>query len=221
MLHRTMFSSGHQLQNMHDFPPDQTLKILLKSVVYSCISALFGVPVLPSVAGVFWSVLQSSTKYLRHCRGDAQTLLISQDGLGSTLSRVANMGFGGKKLKKRMSSYVSAPFQDQYRISPSQQLGLKSAVYPNQCHLLTGIIAGYKTLRMFRLLSSLFLFIISLSFSRFYTSWYPIFLVFQGVSLPLWHLHMFVLSAVAAVQSSALQCFDSKLQSSMYSTGCF
>lgn len=62
ILCRTMFSTRHQLQNIHDFPPDQALKILLDGLVYSGISALFGVPVLPSVGcfGLFFSPAQSN-----------------------------------------------------------------------------------------------------------------------------------------------------------------
>lgn len=62
MSRRTMFSATHQLQNIHDFPHDQTLKILLDGFVYSCISALFGVPVLPSAGcfGLFFSLVQNN-----------------------------------------------------------------------------------------------------------------------------------------------------------------
>lgn len=70
--------------------------------------------------------------------------------------------------------------------------------------------------RKLTLPSSLFPCVVSCSFSRLYTPWYPVFLLFWGVSLPLWLLQvMFVFSIVAAVWTSALQYFFSSLLSSM------
>lgn len=62
MSRRTMLSASHQLQNITWLPTLSYTKILLDGLVYRCISALLGVPILPSMQcfGLFFSPAQSN-----------------------------------------------------------------------------------------------------------------------------------------------------------------